>query len=187
MIRAFLAIRPSEEVLRNLEDVQKELASGGADARWIGADAMHLTVQFLGDVRESELPAIEQGLGERLREIKPFDTEFRGLGVFPNQKRPRVIWVGLVGAGLSAVADAVETVLSPLGFPPQEREFSPHVTLGRVRSVHGVEGMVRTVKASGERTFGVSRVDRITLYRSVLRPDGAVYTPLREFPLGGDS
>jgi RNA 2',3'-cyclic 3'-phosphodiesterase len=187
MIRAFLAIRPSAEVLRNLAEAQKELAASGADARWVPPEAMHLTVQFLGDVREAEIPELERGLGERLREIEPFDLECLGFGVFPNQKRPRVVWVGLFGAGLSEVAEVVETVLSPLGFPPQEQEFSPHITLGRLRSVRGVEGLVRIVKASGGRTFGTSRIDHVTLYRSVLHPDGAVYTPVLELPLGGAS
>jgi 2'-5' RNA ligase len=187
MMRAFLAIRPSEEVLRHLEEAQKELADCGADARWVSPEAMHLTVQFLGDVREAEIPELERELRERLRGIEPFEVECRGLGVFPNQKRPRVVWVGLHGAGLSEVAETVETVLSPLGFPPEEREFSPHITLGRLRSARGIEGLVRIVKASGERTFGKSRIDHVTLYRSVLYPDGAVYTPVLELPLGGAS
>jgi 2'-5' RNA ligase len=183
MIRAFLAIRPSDEVLRSLESLQKELAAGGIDARWAAADAIHLTVQFLGDVREPELPEIERGLRDGLRAVQPFDLECRGLGVFPNQKRPRVVWAGLHGDGLSALAEAVETVLSPLGFPPEERELVPHLTLGRLRSARGTESLVRMVKIAADREFGVSRIDRVVLYRSRLRPDGAVYTPLVQFPL----
>ena len=183
MIRAFLAIRPSDEVLRSLEAMQKEIAGGGIDARWVAADATHLTVQFLGDVRESELPEIERGLREGLRAVQPFALDCRGLGVFPNQKRPRVVWAGLHGEGLAALAEAVETVLSPLGFPPEERELVPHLTLGRLRSARGTESLVRIIKANGDREFGVSRIDRVVLYRSRLRPDGAEYTPLVQFPL----
>ena len=145
---------------------------------------MHLTIQFLGEVQESEVPEVERGLRQGLGTLSPFDIECRGLGVFPNQKRPRVVWVGLHGAGIATLAERTEIVLAPLGFPPQERELTPHITLGRVRSARGWETLARLLKASGDRSFGLSRIDQITLCRSQLRPDGAVYTPLVTFPLG---
>lgn len=184
MIRTFLAIRPADEVLRNLKAAQEELGQAGIDARWVSADALHLTVQFLGDVREAEMPEIERGLREGLAALPSFDLDCCGLGVFPNQKRPRLLWVGLHGDGLSLLAEATETVLSPLGFPPEERDFAPHVTIGRMRSARGVESLARIVKVSGDRNFGTSRIDHATLYRSQLRPEGAVYTPLVTFPFG---
>jgi RNA 2',3'-cyclic 3'-phosphodiesterase len=186
MIRAFLAIRPTDEVIDRLTEVQSELAEGGGDVRWVSPQTMHLTIQFLGEVQESEVPEIERGLRQGLSTLSPFDIECRGLGVFPNQKRPRVVWVGLHGAGIGALAESTEIVLAPLGFPPQERELTPHITLGRVRSARGWDGLARLLKASGDRSFGLSRIDRITLYRSQLRPDGAVYTPLVTFSLAGE-
>ncbi len=182
MIRAFLAIQPADDVLRALKDLQRELGDVGADVRWVSPDAMHLTVQFLGDVREQEIPEIERGLREQFASVEPFDLECRGLGVFPNWKRPRVVWIGLHGDGLNAVAESAETVLSPLGFPPEEREFSPHITIGRIRSARGWESLGRALKEHGERSIGTSRIDHATLYRSQLRPDGAVYTPLLTLP-----
>ncbi len=181
MIRAFLALRPDDEVLKALKAFQQELSQAGIDARWVSLDAIHLTIQFLGDVRENELPEIERGLAEAIATVKPFDVEFRGLGVFPNQKRPRVVWVGLHGDGIATVADVVETVLSPLGFPPEEREMTPHITIGRLRSMRGTETLVRTIRTSTDRGFGTSHVTGLTLYRSQLRPDGAVYTPMTTF------
>jgi 2'-5' RNA ligase len=185
MIRAFLAIRPAADVIQKLVDLESELAEAGADVRWVSGDSMHLTLQFLGNVRESEMPEIQRGLGETLAPLAPFEIECRGLGVFPSQKRPRVVWVGLRGEGIARLADAIETVLSPLGFPPEERTFSPHITIGRARSARGAESLVRLVKANVERSFGTSTIDRATFYRSQLRPDGAIYTPLVEFPLSG--
>ena len=185
MIRAFLAIRPSDDVIQKLVELESELEEAGADVRWVSAGSMHLTLQFLGNVREAEMPEIERGLGEALAGIAPFDIECRGVGVFPSQKRPRVVWVALRGEGLSRVAEGAETVLSPLGFPPEERGFTPHITIGRARSARGAENLVRLLKANAERSFGTSRIGHATLYRSQLRPDGAVYTPLVEFPLTG--
>jgi RNA 2',3'-cyclic 3'-phosphodiesterase len=185
MIRAFLAIQPDRAVIDSLIGLQSELGDSGADIRWVSAEAIHLTVQFLGDVREEELPEIERGLSQRLSALEPFDIACRGLGVFPSQRRPRVLWVGLQGDGLARLADSVETVLSPLGFPPEEREFRPHITLGRLRSARGFEGLARILKTSGERSFGSTTIDHATLYKSQLRPDGAVHTPLATFAFAG--
>jgi len=184
MIRAFLAIRPSDAVVESLLEVQSALGETGADVRWVSRDTLHLTLHFLGDVREAEMPEIERGLRESLVDVPPFEVECRGLGVFPNQKRPRVVWVGLDGAGLTRLAETIETVLSPLGFPPEEHEFAPHITLGRVRSARGTENLLRFLKTGGDRSFGSSSIGEVTLYRSQLRPEGSVYTPLVSFPLG---
>jgi 2'-5' RNA ligase len=185
MIRAFLAIRPTQEVIQSLLSAQAELDGAGADVRWVSADAVHLTIQFLGNVRETEVPQIESGLGEQLGALPPFEIECRGLGMFPNQKRPRVVWVGLRGDGIDRVAEAAETVLSPLGFPPEERDLTPHITIGRVRSGRGAEGLVRALKENADRSFGRCRIEEVILYRSQLRSDGAVYTPLVAIPLRG--
>jgi 2'-5' RNA ligase len=185
MIRAFLAIRPTPDVIQSLLAAQAELDDAGADVRWVSPGAVHLTIQFLGDVRESEVPQIESGLGEQLGALPPFEIECRGLGTFPNQKRPRVVWVGLRGEGIQRVADAAETVLSPLGFPPEERDLTPHITIGRLRSARGAEALVRALKTNGDRSFGSCRIDEVILYRSQLRSDGAVYTPLVAIPLQG--
>ena len=182
MIRAFLAIRPSDEILAAVRELQRELGDTGADVRWVSTDSMHLTIQFLGDVREHELPEIERGLREQFASVEPFELECRGLGVFPNWKRPRVLWAGLHGAGLTAVAESAETVLSVLGFPPEEREFSPHITIGRMRSTRGWESLSRALRERNEQSIAVCRIDHATLYRSQLRPDGAVYTPIVELP-----
>ena len=185
MIRAFLAIRPADEVIEKLLELQSTLGDAGADVRWVARDALHLTVHFLGDVREHELPEIERGLREGLHALAPFDVECRGLGLFPNQKRPRVVWVGLAGDGIVRLAESVETVLSPLGFPPEERDFTPHITLGRMRSARGTEGLVRALKTHAELGFGMSRIEQVILYKSQLRSDGSVYTPIVTLPLSG--
>lgn len=185
MIRAFLAIQPAADVILSLQALQHELTDAGADVRPVGPEALHLTIQFLGDVREGEMPEIERGLAESLRKVAPFDVECAGISLLPNQKRPRVVVAGLRGEGLAAAAESVETVLSPLGFPPEERAFKPHISVARVRSARAVEALVRFIKVSGERSFGTSTIDRLTLFRSQLRQDGAVYTPLATFPFEG--
>ncbi len=185
MIRAFLAIRPAPQVLDRLAAFQTELAKTGADVRWITGDSLHMTVQFLGDVRESELATIERGLVESFAEQPPIDVECRGFGVFPNQKKPRILWVGLEGDGLASVAERTEIALAPIGFPPEEREFHPHISVGRMRSTRGFDSLLRALKTYGTEGFGSSRIDHAILYKSDLRPDRSVYTPLVTIPFGG--
>jgi 2'-5' RNA ligase len=186
-LRVFLAVHPSSEVLAEIERTREELAASGADVRWARADGIHVTIKFLGEVPEPELGGIERALGERLAELEPIDVEARGLGVFPNWKRPRIVWVGLEGEGLGMIADAAERALAPLGFPPEGREFAAHLTLGRVRSLRGWETLSRQLQTDRERAFGRSRIAEATLYKSDLRPDGSVYTPLRVFALGREA
>jgi 2'-5' RNA ligase len=95
----------------------------------------------------------------------------------------RVVWMGLKGEGLSALSESIETALAPLDFPPEDRPFTPHLTLGRVRSLRGWEQVLAVVKAYEHVRFGESRIGEITLYQSELRPEGAVYRPLGSVPL----
>jgi 2'-5' RNA ligase len=99
-------------------------------------------------------------------------------------KKPRVLWVGLYGGGLAELVERTETALSPLGFPPEEREFTPHLTIARFRSTRGWERLLAAIKDARDQSFGVSRIAKATLYRSELRADGPVYTSLTELSFG---
>lgn len=183
-LRAFLAVRPSDGVLAEIASASAELAAASSEVRWLPSDGLHVTLKFLGDVPEAEVPGIERALEERFLESSPVDVELRGLGVFPNWKKPRIVWAGLHGDGLVELVDAAERALSPLGFPPEGREFEPHLTIGRLRSMRGWESLSRALQAARERSFGAFRIREVTLYKSVLRPEGSLYTPLRTFALG---
>ncbi|MGH7858071.1 MAG: RNA 2',3'-cyclic phosphodiesterase [Candidatus Binatia bacterium] len=181
-MRTFLAIHPSAEVLGRIEAFQSELHDPGGNVRWVPPASMHLTIHFLGDVGESELGGVDRALRESLREQPPIEVECRGLGVFPNLRKPRVLWVGLHGEGLVELAERAEIALAPLGFPPADREFRPHITLGRLRSAKGVESLAAMLRTSAERSFGSTRVEEAILYKSDLRPTGSVYTALATLP-----
>lgn len=183
-IRAFLAIRPSDDVLTEIAKVTTELSETGAEVRWVRPEGLHVTIKFLGEVPEGEIAGIDRALEERFAEVGPVEVDAKGLGVFPNWKRPRVVWVGLAGDGLATLADVTERALAPLGFPPEGREFEPHLTIGRLRGMRGWEALSRALQASRDRSFGIWHVTGATLYKSVLRPEGSIYTPLRDFSFG---
>ena len=141
VIRAFIAIELPPAVRALLDTVQKELresmGEGAGSVKWVRPEGTHLTLQFLGDVRTDQLAAIEQGIERACAGVGPFELNVEKLGVFPNLRRPRVIWIGLEGseqdkATLNRLHAGIAAQLSALGFKP-DHSFKPHLTLGRVR------------------------------------------------------
>jgi 2'-5' RNA ligase len=184
-IRSFIAVDLAPQVRTALLDMCKELAGAGADVRWVRADGLHVTLKFLGPVQHSRLQRVRDQLAAVLVGQPRLHLEVRGLGAFPSLHRPRVLWAGIIGDGLAELARRARAALDELGFEAEKRAFQPHVTLGRVRSMRRWERLEALMKSHLEARFGESHVDAVIVYRSTLRPDGAVYNPLWTIPLGG--
>ncbi len=185
-IRAFLALEVPDDVTRRLADLKSGLAHDLAGVKWVPAGNIHLTVKFLGDIPASMVEAVSEvmsALGQR----PPMALEARGLGVFPGLKRPRVLWAGLDGdlEGVARLARQTDDHLSRLEFRKESRRFRPHLTLGRFRSrtlpPDRLASLLRRVSDFGPLPF-LAR--RLVLFRSVLQPGGAVYTPLGKVEFG---
>ena len=185
MIRAFIAINLDAGVVEKIAGRQAALKDAGADVRWVRPEGFHLTLKFLGDVAESQPPLILGALQEALDGQPPLRVTARGLGAFPTVKRPQVLWVGLEGPGLIEMRDRIEQAVMPLDFPPEDRDFVPHLTVGRVKSLRRWDAVLALVRESSSECFGESRVDEVILYRSDLLRAGAVYSPLGKVPLVG--
>ena len=135
-IRAFIAVELPPAVREAVEGVVRELRSGiGDGVRWVRPEGVHLTLKFLGDIDADSVPAISDGLDRCAASAAPFDLFLEGVGVFPNARRPRVVWIGLGGAlePLLALQHSIDRELEGLGFARERRPFTPHLTLGRVR------------------------------------------------------
>lgn len=166
--------------------LQEELAATHADVRWVRAAGMHMTLKFLGAVDASRLDGVHAALRPAISGRAALHVRVRGIGAFPSFRRPRVLWVGVIADGLEALAHAVDAALTPLGFEPETRAFTPHLTLGRVNSLRDWPRLESVITHHAEDDFGSSGVDAVTIYRSTLRRDGAVYTPLWTIPLSGN-
>ncbi len=143
-------------------------------------DKIHLTVKFLGDIEASRVDAIANALEGALKLFPRFTISAKGLGVFPALRRPRVLWVGLEGGQLVKLAAKVEAALEPLGFAREERGFQPHLTIGRWRQFNGVsKKLAEELERWKTSEFGASQVEALTLFQSVLKPEGALHQPLR--------
>jgi 2'-5' RNA ligase len=183
LIRAFIAVNLAPSVGEEIAKVQTALKEAQGDIRWTRVEGMHLTLKFLGDIAREQVEPILAALQIPLRDQQAFRVLARDLGAFPNLKRPKVLWIGLQGERLVGLQEQVESALVALDFPREERGFTPHLTLGRVRSLRGWEQVLAMVRRYEQVQFGESIIDHVTLYQSTLRPDGAVYSPLGTVPV----
>ena len=183
-VRAFVAIELPSSVKSALSQLQDNLKrSEHASVKWVNTGSIHLTLKFLGNIATETIPELTKVLSEAARGITPFHLELGEMGVFPNLRAPRVVWVGLRGeiATLSVLQENIESALIPLGFPPESRAFSPHLTLGRVRekaSPGERRSLGQAVASSKVASMEPFPVDSVSLMRSTLTREGAVYSRL---------
>ncbi|MBI3021456.1 MAG: RNA 2',3'-cyclic phosphodiesterase [Candidatus Omnitrophica bacterium] len=185
-MRAFIGIPLPPDVRSSLSRLQRELAASGADVKWVRPAQVHVTLKFLGEISEGERHAIEALVARVAASETPFAIRLNAFGAFPSLTAPRVVWVG-VGEGGEAVArltEAIEREGVAIPLRKEERAFSPHITLGRVRSPRGRQALVAALRdARWDPPPPPWRVSSVTLYQSVLRPEGPQHTVLAEFPL----
>jgi 2'-5' RNA ligase len=182
-IRSFIAIHLPEELIARISGFQDRLKRMKGDIRWVHPEAMHLTLKFLGDVDSGQMESIFANMAEAGKSVSPFDLTVRGTGVFPDIRRPRILWLGIESpVELIQLTHTLNDLLGSLGFKPEEREFHPHLTLGRVRSLQGTEPVIRTMMDSGF-TGESFTVKSIFLMKSDLKPSGPEYTILQSIQL----
>jgi 2'-5' RNA ligase len=184
-VRAFVAVRMSEQVEDAVAKTIDELKHPDDGVRWVPRANLHITLKFLGAAVDSHrLQQLTAGLRQLATRTAPFEVAAAGIGGFPNLQHPRAIWVGLhnVESGaLAALAARLETVAAEYGFEREKRRWSGHLTIGRVRG-ESIEGKTRdALNTVRDRSFGVSKIESITLYRSHLGPNAATYEALATF------
>lgn len=184
LLRAFIAIELPSSIQNAIQQETAALcqALDRSIVRWVPPQNVHLTLKFLGDVSPSNLGLLKQMIEVEASQYEPFDLSVGGCGSFPNPKRARIIWVGIQApATLSVLQHSIETAAARLGYPPEDRPFSPHLTIGRVSQHISGDGQQRLRQAL-EKTqislLGSTRVDAIHLFRSDLQPSGPIYTTL---------
>jgi 2'-5' RNA ligase len=184
VIRAFIAVAIAPEIVERIASAITELKPRIAGVRWVAPGNIHLTLKFLGSVDESTIDTIGERLHAHLRLFQRFTINAKGLGVFPSPRRPRVLWVGLNGDHLVALASRIESALQPLGFTSESRQFTPHLTIGRWREQTPTTASLGSeLKKWQAHEFGNFSVENVVLMQSMLRPDGAIYRNLVTVPL----
>ncbi len=189
-LRAFIAIEIPDVIKTAIarQTAILQVACGGA-VRWVTPANMHLTLKFLGGISPTKVEPLSQMLQNICQKQSPFEISVSGAGTFPYLQRPRVLWVGLNSPpDLERLQRRIETVAMQLGFKREERLFSAHLTIGRVRQQITVPELDRLQKALTQPLVGEMgkfSPSAVILFKSELRPAGALYTMLFNAPLGG--
>ncbi len=185
MIRAFIAVNLSESQRREVGRLIDDFRRHDVRVKWVNAANLHVTMKFLGDTSEDSLTEMFSAVGDALTGLKQFNLKLANVGCFPSAKKPKVIWVGINdGFGhLKEVSKRVEAAVEPFGFAPEQRKFSAHVTVGRVKDNKNIQLLTgEFVNVRFESSSAM--IGDVVFYKSDLRPEGPIYTPLRTFELG---
>lgn len=192
-VRSFIAVELPEDTRHTLAHLEERLrkACGSCPARWVAPDSIHLTLNFLGNVPVAKLDDIKSAIARTTNRVKALELTLDGLGAFPNLDRPHVVWVGLGGdiERLSGIQNTLEQHLAGLGFSPENRPFSPHLTLARVRDEASAADKQRLGQAIASTACDSDcsiSVKQVSLIKSQLTPSGPVYTVLFSSPLGNN-
>jgi len=184
VVRAFIAIELGEEIHRHLEKVIAPLRAdlAGLPLRWVPVENIHLTLKFLGDVSPANLDMLFEMVAREAAASKSFEMGVGKLGAFPNNTRPRVLWVGIEAPDeLYQLQERIENEVARFGYPPDRKAFEPHLTVARVSrnaSPADVRTIGETLRKHSLGYLGAARVEAVQVFRSDLTPDGAVYSRL---------
>ncbi|HZP80515.1 MAG TPA: RNA 2',3'-cyclic phosphodiesterase [Chthonomonadaceae bacterium] len=189
MLRLFFAVPIPEDVRGSLARVQAELRASAGDngIKWVAPEQFHYTLKFLGETPEEDVPRAIEAARPVSAQVAPFSLTLAGIGAYPQQRRPQVLWVGATEGVplLTRLAESLDRSLAERGFAPETRRFNPHLTLARMKTVEGQGMVAKTLTAEQKRVdkIGVVVVDSFVLMQSELRPAGPVYTVLETFAL----
>lgn len=189
VIRTFVAVLIAEDLKANIAKVQEQVKKLAPDVKWVTPENFHVTIKFLGNVREDALSQVFSAVNEAAEKLAPFEMSFSGLGVFPNAAKARVVWVGIDQGcdELRRLADVVDKNLARLGYPKEDRAFKAHVTIGRVKEGKRLPGDVaRSFEEIDAGDLGSQRVESIAVMQSELLREGPVYSPMSESKLQGN-
>ncbi|MDY6965608.1 MAG: RNA 2',3'-cyclic phosphodiesterase [Halobacteriota archaeon] len=181
-LRAFVAVDIPDDLKEKIRKIQAEF--NGFGLKMVDPKIVHLTLKFLGDVPKENIKKVSEALN--CVNCEPFTSELRGVGVFPNFKRIRVVWIGAIG-DFELLHDSVESLLEPLGFAREDKRFTSHITVARAKKITKDEErlVAGKVKDLTGITLGSMPVDRIKLKKSTLTPKGPIYEDLYVKELGG--
>jgi len=188
-MRTFIALDISEDIRKRLaefmENIQKGLIRTGASIKYVEPENLHLTLKFLGETSEDLTPKIHTELEKFYSTQEKILVKIGEIGVFPNRKFPKVIWVGINGSKekLQFLQNETEKICEKFGYKPEGRDFSPHLTIARIKSLKSAQAVMSILDAHRNYGFGKMNFEQITFYQSILHPTGPIYKSLYQYIL----
>lgn len=185
LIRTFIALEMPSEVRSRAARLQKALAQSGAAVRWVAQENIHLTLKFLGEIEDVQIPAVCHAVQQVAAATESFELEVSRVGAFPSADRPRTLWVGIDGGAeeLVTMHGELDAALAKLGHRPDERRFSPHVTIGRLRNSRDARRLATALAQKMDWQGATVQVDEIVVMASELTPRGPHYTVMGRGPM----
>ena len=189
MMRIFIAIEIPQNIRVKITEITDYLQSKTSPTavKWVDYENLHLTIKFIGETKQEKIEEITKVLSQSLAHQAPFSLEIGGLGMYPNNTNPRVIWLGVTGGEpLIAMHNMLDQKLASLGIQREGRPFSPHLTIARLRrntDAASSKTIGRTLSQFRVDSLGLFNIDRVQLFQSVLTPSGPIYTTLFSVPL----
>ncbi len=187
-MRAFLALDVSEPTRKRLDDVIRQLSVCTQGVKWVRADLIHLTLVFFADIDPQETISVREAARETALSSAPFEYDVGRMGFFGPPARMRVIWCGVqdTGGALASLHGSLEARLAQASFPREDRDFSPHLTLGRLKRPGREPALLDALRPLDGFEAGRERADHLTLYRSTLTPAGPIHEVVDRWPFEGD-
>lgn len=175
LIRTFIAVELDPAFAGQIRELQEKFS--GFNLKFVDPEIVHITLKFLGDVKESSIPALSASLDSISAE--PFDAKVKGLGVFPKPSNPKVLWLGMTG-NFKDLAEEVENMLKPFNFEKENREFTAHATLARIKFLDNDQkkAFINILKQFENIELGSMQVNKVVLKKSTLTPKGPIYETL---------
>jgi 2'-5' RNA ligase len=179
-IRTFIAANIPEETREKIYGVRRLLRNELKSVRWVSSENLHLTLKFLGNIYSDSSDKIAEVLDETLDDFTGLNMNLSGLGVFPDERRPRVIWAGLDGelSRLSVMAEKINKSLSSYELGSKKNHFTPHITIGRFNKHKTEKNILNIIEKYSSMINGYFLIDEVVLYESRLTEKGAIYTPI---------
>jgi RNA 2',3'-cyclic 3'-phosphodiesterase len=187
-LRTFTAVEITGAIRARAGELIAALDGTTADVKWVEPHNLHVTLKFLGDVRDREIANVCNAVTRGAAKVQPFDIEVRGAGAFPTAARPRTVWLGVAEGDKPMVLlhDAVEAELAELGYREEHRRFQAHITIGRVRGAGtAIADLGKRIVQQADFLAGRMTVSKVTVFASTLTPDGPIYDVLGTASLGG--
>lgn len=186
-IRTFTSIELSYELKQALSKIIDVCKQTQADVKWVKPENIHITLKFLGGITEEQIELVKKQLSNIAMAINSFYMELRGAGTFPEKRIPRIIWIGIDKGkeDLIKCVDLIEKSLCKIGFKKEDRIFTPHITIGRVRSPKNVPLLKNKLNEYENISFGNCLAKEMTLMKSELSREGSTYTAIAKFSFIG--
>jgi|TARA_B100000959_G_scaffold18261_3_gene17639 2'-5' RNA ligase len=186
--RLFFGIDIPDQTLSNTEKLLNSFSISSSHVKWVRTAHLHITLKFLGDVEEKNISAICSAANNIAKNFEPINLSVVGMGVFPNRYRPKVIWLGVNGdiEDLACLEAKLMQSLTPLGYPPDERLFTAHISIGRIKDNSARGEIIRLVHKYSKEELGDASFSDFHLYESRLGPRESIYTKINSFKLGGN-